>query len=132
MLPGGEWFLQFAVIQDEWSFKSSAADVHNRDLARLAGVLEILFSVVAHQLAFMTADRAFDDRLGSKNRGSAYLGWTHALNTTPLRPCCNTNLNHARAEIWIDRKFATLIPKERRRLCDGALIVLLGLLLIHG
>jgi hypothetical protein len=35
---------------------------------------EILLSVLAYQLALMTADGALDDRFGSKKRGRVNLG----------------------------------------------------------
>src|SRR5579859_1051562 len=47
-----------------------------------ADVIQILLGVLAHHLAFMTANGAFDNNFGSGSRRCVHVGWGHTFQAT--------------------------------------------------
>src|SRR5260221_317615 len=89
-------------------------------LPRLTRVAKILFSVAAHQLAFMTTNGAFDDRFGAENRGRTYLGLIHASTLNSFATLLQHKSQSPPTEMQPDGRFETpngnkKAPPLRRR-----------------
>lgn len=54
-------------------------------------MVEILLGVLTQQLAFMTANRAFDNSFGTGSRRGVYIGWSHSFKLRAQKQCCKMN-----------------------------------------